>query len=99
MPIPEPVKRIVRQEAGFGCCKCGHSIIEYHHIVKDSKKPEDIMLLCPICHAEATDKAMLEPEQRFYKENPFNIKEGYVEGQLKVNQKAPVINIGSVQII
>lgn len=97
--IPEPVKRIVRQEAGFGCCKCGLPIIEYHHIVKDSKKPEDIMLLCPTCHTEATVKAMPEPEQRFYKANSFNIKAGYVEGQFKVNQKTPVINTGTVQLI
>jgi hypothetical protein len=97
--IPEPVKRIVRQEAGFGCCKCGLPIIEYHHIVKDSKKPEDIMLLCPTCHTEATVKAMPEPEQMFYKANPFNIKAGYVEGMLKVNQDTPVVNVGTNQFI
>ena len=33
--IPEIVKRQVRQEAGFGCCKCGNPIFEYHHIIKD----------------------------------------------------------------
>jgi len=97
--IPEPIKRIVRQEAGFGCCKCGLPIIEYHHIVRDSQKPEDIMLLCPTHHHEATVKAMLEQEQRLCKANSFNIKAGYVEGMLKVNQDTPVINVGTNQFI
>jgi len=97
--IPEPIKRQVRQEAGFGCCKCGLPIIQYHHIVKDSEDPEDLMLLCPLHHHEATVKAMLEKRQRFHKANPFNIQKGFIEGQLKVNQYIPVINIGSNQFV
>lgn len=97
--VPEPIKRQVRQKAGFGCCKCGFPIIEYHHIVRDSLKPEDIMLLCPIHHHEATVGAMLEEEQLYWKANPYNIQSGYVEGKLKINQKTPVINIGTNQFI
>ena len=97
--IPEPIKRRVRQEAGFGCCKCGFPIIEYHHIVRGSDNPQDIMLLCPIHHHEATVGAMTKSEQLFYKANPYNIKRGFIEGQLKVNQNVPVINIGSNQFV
>jgi len=97
--IPESIKRQVRQEAGFGCCKCGFPIIQYHHIVEDSQDPKDIMLLCPTHHHEATVGAMLEEEQRSYKANPYNIEKGFVEGKLKVNQKTPVINTGAVQLI
>lgn len=97
--IPELIRRKVRQEAGFGCCKCGFPIIQYHHIAKDSSSPEDIMLLCPNHHHEATVGAMLEKEQRFHKENPYNLIEGFVEGQLKVNQKTPVVNVGTNQFI
>jgi len=97
--IPAPVKRIVRQQAGFGCCKCGFPIIQYHHIVRGSEKPEDIMLLCPNCHHEATSKAMTELEQRFYRARPVNVERGYVEGMLKVNQNAPVVNVGTNQFI
>jgi hypothetical protein len=97
--IPEPVKRQVRQQAGFGCCKCGLPIIEYHHIVKNSENPEDIMLLCPLHHHEATSSAMLVEEQRHFKANPYNIKKGYVEGQLKINQKVPVITLGNNQFV
>ena len=97
--IPEQTKRVVRQQAGFGCCKCGFPIIEYHHIVKNSSNPDEIMLLCPIHHHEATVGAMLEDEQRFYKKNPINIKKGFVEGRLKINQKTPAVSIGSNQFI
>lgn len=97
--IPGFIKRQVRQEAGFGCCKCGNPIFEYHHIIRDSEKPEDIMILCPICHHEATVGAMREEEQRLHKLNPLNIKRGYVDGALKINQKLPVIAIGTNQFI
>lgn len=97
--LPEPVKRQVRQQAGFGCCKCGFPIIEYHHIVKDSQDPGDIMLLCPIHHHEATVGAMLEDEQRSYKGNPYNIEKGFVEGNLKINQRTPVVSVGTNQFV
>lgn len=98
-PIPDPIKRIVRQEAGFGCCRCGRPIYEYHHIVPRSKDPADIMILCPLCHHEATVGAMPEKEQWFHKKNPFNIERGYVGGMLKVNQKVLVVDLGNVQFI
>jgi hypothetical protein len=97
--IPEPIKRQVRQEGGFGCCKCGNPIIDYHHIVEDSQNPKDIMLLCPDDHREATAGAMLEDEQRLHKANPINIKKGFVEGLLKINQTSPVVTIGSNQFV
>ena len=97
--LPEPIKRQVRQEAGFGCCKCGFPIIEYHHLIRDSQNPKDNILLCPIHHHEATVGAMLEEEQRFYKANPYNIEKGFVEGKLKINQETPVVNIGTNQFI
>lgn len=97
--VPEPIKRIVRQEAGFGCCKCGFPIYQYHHIIPKSEDPEEIMLLCPICHHEATVGAMKEKEQRFHKLSPFNIKRGYVDGKLKINEQLPVLGIGSNQFV
>ncbi|MBO8161781.1 MAG: HNH endonuclease [Thermosipho sp. (in: Bacteria)] len=100
---PEPIKRKLRQEAGFGCCKCGFPIYDYHHIIKYSVehhfRAEDMMLLCPNCHREATVGAMTEEEQCYYKANPFNIRRGYVEGLLKVNQKEMVISTGGIQFV
>jgi hypothetical protein len=97
--IPEETKRIVRQQAGFGCCKCGLPIIEYHHIVKESTNLDEIMLLCPICHHEATVGAMTKDEQVFHKKNPKNIKDGFVEGKLKINQSTPATTLGNNQFI
>jgi len=57
------------------------------------------MLLCPNHHHEATVKAMLEDEQKFYKSNPYNIKRGFVEGILKVSQKTPAVTIGSTLFV
>ncbi|WNG79930.1 hypothetical protein C6A86_016810 [Mycobacterium sp. ITM-2016-00316] len=31
-PIPDPMKREVRQRCGFGCVICGHPIYEYEHM-------------------------------------------------------------------
>jgi hypothetical protein len=98
-PIPEPVKRELRQEAGFGCCKCGNPIFEYHHIVPRSEDPQDLMIFCPLCHHEATVGAMPEGEQRSHKSRPFNIANGYVEGKLRINQSVPAIAAGSVQFV
>lgn len=97
--IPEPTKREVRQEAGFGCCVCGFPIIDYHHIERESQDPEDIMILCPNHHREATEGAMLKKEQIYYKKNPHNIEKGFVDGKLKINQKYPVITMGSNHLI
>jgi len=57
------------------------------------------MLLCPTHHHESTVGAMLEKEQRLCKSKPYNVQKGFVEGQLKVNQTSPVVNIGTNQII
>jgi len=97
--IDEKTKRAVRQASGFGCCKCGLPIIEYHHIIKDTENPDEIMLLCPIHHHEATVGAMTIDEQWDYKKKPYNIEKGFVQGQLKVNQTTPIINVGTNQFI
>lgn len=98
--IPEPIKRQVRQEAGFGCCKCGQPIIEYHHIVEDSQDPKDIMLLCPFpCHNQATYGVMSKEEQRAHKANPYNIRKGFVKGKLEITQKIPIVTIGTNRFI
>jgi len=97
------VKRRLRQEAGFGCCKCGVPVFQYHHIipreVEDHNRPEDMMVLCPNHHWEVTSGAMLEEEQRRYKARPFNIARGFADGLLKVNQTYCAIVAGSCELI
>jgi hypothetical protein len=100
---PEPIKRQLRQEAGYGCCKCGRPIYEYHHIVPymevPHSRPEDMMLLCPNHHRDATSGAMNECKQREYKENPHNIRKGKVNGILTMNQDFCAVIVGANEFI
>lgn len=57
--IPEPIKRQVRQNCGFGCVVCGASIIEYEHVDPEFADATEhdavkITLLCPQCHTKVT---------------------------------------------
>jgi hypothetical protein len=101
--VPETVKLELRQEAGFGCCKCGRPVFEYHHIVEYADeahfRPVDMMVLCPYCHDEATKGAMTIAEQRSHKTSPFNIRQGMSEGLLKINQDSCELESGSIRFI
>lgn len=87
-PIPEEIKRLLRQEARFGCCKCGYPILEYHHIIEYSNapvhEPKDMMVLCSRCHDRATAHVYLEQDQRVDKDNPFNLRQGLAQGLLEI---------------
>jgi hypothetical protein len=96
---PRPVERLLRQEAGYGCCVCGHPIFQYHHIVPYTAndphyRPEDMMILCPNHHDQATQAVMNESTQRGHKARPHNIRQGHAGGLLTVEQARPEINIG-----
>ncbi len=101
--IPSDVARQLRQEAGFGCCVCGRPVFQYHHIIPWSEeehyRPEDMMCLCPNHHDEATQGALKLEEQRRAKSEPENVKKGYTDGQLKVSQSVPIVQIGSCNIV
>ncbi|MFO1535590.1 MAG: HNH endonuclease signature motif containing protein [Thermoplasmatota archaeon] len=96
---PEGVKLQLRQEAAFGCCICGHPIFQYHHIVEWAQeqhfRPEDMMVLCPNHHNQATAKALSTLLQRQAKANPYNREHGLVSGQLAVEQKQLTVLLGS----
>jgi hypothetical protein len=94
-----PVERALRQEAGYGCCQCGHPIFQYHHIVPyTSDDPHyriaDMMILCPNCHDEATRGVMTPENQRKLKAEPFNIRMGFAKGQLFVPGRETRVLIG-----
>jgi len=94
--IPSDVRLILRQESGFGCCKCGNPIIQYHHIipweVENHNRPEDMMCLCPTHHAEV--RVISEKEQREIKLNPLNKQNNKVEGYLHISSTVPIIKLG-----
>lgn len=89
--IPASVRRCLRQEAAFGCCKCGHPFVQYHHIVPWAEdqhfRPEDMMAACAQCHYLFTTGAIDAQEQRKIKANPFNIASRQMRGMLYVNSK------------
>jgi hypothetical protein len=96
MSIPADVKLALRQEAGFGCCKCGHPLIEYHRIIpweiEHHNRPEDMMCLCPTHHSEI--RVTRESEQRAIKLKPVNIEKNKTKGSLFINQESPIILLG-----
>lgn len=102
-PVPADVKRQLRQEAGFGCCVCGHPFFEYHHIQPYNEGKghlvEDMMVLCPNHHHEATIGALPEFEQRKRKAEPVNISRGYVDGLLSIADPVIAVELGSNQFI
>jgi hypothetical protein len=100
---PAAVALRLRKEGGFGCCKCGRAVYQYHHIIDYAGDPhfrtEDMMILCPYCHDEATKGAMPEDEQRAYKANPYNIQRGMASGRLKINHNICAVDLGSVRLV
>lgn len=101
--IPLPIRRSLRQEAGFGCCFCGHPFIEYHHIVDFAVRPThviaDMMAVCPIHHHQCTVGALDVGQQRAAKASPFNILRGMVDGQLVTPSTVIAIAAGTNEFI
>lgn len=97
------IKRKLRQEACFGCCVCGLPIVQYHHIIPWAKekhyRQEDMMVLCPNHHDQATKNAMPEKEQREYKSNPYNKQRNMVRGNLEIKQNYCAIGVGTVYMV
>jgi len=98
--IPANVAIALRQEACFGCCKCGNPIIQYHHIVEYSEdphfRPADMMVLCPACHEFVTHAKVSEDIQREWKSKPYNSTYKHPGGLLYHEQKNPEIRLGNV---
>ncbi|MGE3779399.1 MAG: HNH endonuclease [Pirellulaceae bacterium] len=97
-PIPDPIKREVRQEAGFGCCYCGHPFYEYHHIVPWSECREhaadNLMTVCPNCHDRLTRSTVNRDEQFAKKASPKNLSDGHPRGLLDITQPDLAMRFG-----
>lgn len=97
------VKQQLRQEAGFGCCRCGHPFIQYHHIIPWAEeqhfRPEDMMVLCGQCHPLCTVGALDEAQQRAIKSRPKNVVDGLVNGALFTKTKELAVRMGQALAI
>lgn len=94
--IPEQVKRLVRQNCGFGCVICGSSIIEYEHVEPefwDASKhdPSCIALLCPQCHSRVTTGFWSKSKVKEAMKAPFCRGIGYSRDLLDVGRGHPQI--------
>lgn len=100
---PPDVRLALRQEARFGCCRCGSPILEYHHIVPWEEEHHfrvaDMMVFCPGCHDMATKGAISLVKQRKFKALPHNVKKGYASGLLHIAQPHPAFALGGNVLI
>jgi hypothetical protein len=74
--LPSDVRRTLRQEAGFGCVKCGFAFCEYEHIdpeFPDATKHDSAKMafLCKRCHGEVTAGVASKDSVWKAKANPF----------------------------
>ena len=94
--VPAETERMLRQEAGFGCAKCGHPYIEYHHIIPFSEEQhfrmKDMVALCGNCHP-AVSKLGRDLQYEI-KDNPFNIKKCILSGALEYDKRDLVFKVG-----
>jgi len=85
-PISNEIKRNLRIESRFGCCRCGFPFIEYHHIIPYSEihkhNPENMMAVCSRCHDIITSGVIPQEEQRNFKKNPHNKSNNNVNGEI-----------------
>lgn len=99
--IPEPIKRVVRWECGFGCAYCGLAIVEYHHfdppfVDAEAHRPEGIILLCPNCHSKFAD--VPAEHLRKFRQSPRCKRDGFARDDFLFRFDG-VPNVGLGQII
>ncbi|MFJ1971851.1 HNH endonuclease [Streptomyces sp. NPDC087903] len=79
-PIPENIKREVRQRCGFGCVVCGLPLYEYDHMTPHAQvlvhEADNLTLLCDRHHREKTDGLLPLDLVRRKNEKPANIEMG-----------------------
>lgn len=102
--IPEFVKRKVRENCGFGCIICGTTITEYEHFFPDFKDakthdPDQIVLLCPTHHAEATKGILPKELVAEAKKSPVAKQRGYSAAGHPYFKGIPSLKMGGGSLI
>lgn len=79
-PIPEDIKREVRQRCGFGCVLCGLPLYEYEHMLEWSvvkrHVADEITLLCRFHHGEKTNRLLPKEVVVAANKDPWNLRQG-----------------------
>jgi len=80
-PIPEKIKKLVRQRCGFSCVLCGLPVYDYDHIIPWAEVREhqagNLTLLCPQHHREKTSGLRTDEEIKKANENPISRRNGH----------------------
>jgi hypothetical protein len=79
-PIPDPMKREVRQRCGFGCVICGLPLYTYEHILGWANihrhVASELTLLCDQHQRESTNKLLPREQIIHADKDPYNLREG-----------------------
>ena len=98
-PLPEAVKRAVRQRCYFGCVVCGLPIFDYDHIVEyahvQEHVAENITLLCPIHHRAKTNRRFNVAFIAEKNAKPFNATRDFSPGYDVGSNRTLDIMVGS----
>jgi hypothetical protein len=98
---PLPVARKLRQEAHFGCCRCGHPLLDNAHIIPynitEAFPVENMLALCPTCHRIADDGDYSEQVLRRFKANPYN--KSHVGEAFLITNENLIVNMGASKFI
>jgi len=100
--IPEPIKRQIRQQSGFGCVICGLGIIQYEHVDPEFKDahvhdPNCMTILCPGCHSKVTTGMWSKQRVIDAMQNPICLTQGYSNELFDIGNGHPRIHFaGSV---
>ena len=100
-PIPEAVKREVRQRDGFGCIVCGSSFYQYDHLgteFKDAEThdPQQIVLLCGSCHDRKNRGALSTETIQIHAKSPHCMQANFSWGPMDVGHDHPEIILGTL---
>lgn len=98
-PIPELIKRQVRQKCDFGCVFCGVPLYDFEHIVPWAQvrqhDPDNLVLLCPNHHAEVSRGARSKQDVEAASRNPHNLATGKVGHVFHVGQPPLQVVLGT----
>lgn len=98
-PIPESIKREVRQKCGFGCVVCGLGYYDYHHLVPyrvtKSHNADELILLCAFHHTEFERGRLSERKLIESSKNPIALQRGYALGVYESSDQPLTVELGN----
>lgn len=97
--IPDPIKRVVRQECGFGCVICGCAIYHYAHFgipFRDATEhdPKQMALLCEPHHRDFDTRVRPMEELVRARQEPFCLREGCVRRDFSYAGRELIVALG-----